>query len=143
MPPVAGGGEMIDKVELQYSTYAQSPSRFEAGTPPIAEAVGLGAACEYLLNIGMDKIYKHEIVLGKYLYEQLATIDDLVLYGPAPAIDPDEKPNRTGLVTFNSKSVHATDLSFFLDQEGVAVRTGHHCTQPLHAALGVFCCRCL
>jgi cysteine desulfurase / selenocysteine lyase len=81
MPPVEGGGEMIDRVELHQSTYAQSPSRFEAGTPPIAEAVGLGAACEYLSKIGMRQVYEHEVALGKYLYEQLATIDDLILYG--------------------------------------------------------------
>ena len=122
---------MIDKVELQSSTYALPPSRFEPGTPPIAEAVGLGAACQYLTTIGMDKIYEHEKALGKYLYEQLESVGGLQLYGPHPS-----KATRTGLVAFNCPTVHATDLSFFLDQEGVAVRTGHHCTQPLHAALG-------
>lgn len=128
MPPVVGGGEMIDRVELTHSTYALPPSRFEAGTPAIAEAVGLGAACRYITRIGIDKIYEHEKALGEYLYSQLQSIPGLTLYGPAAG--------RTGLVTFNSDKVHATDLSFFLDQEGVAVRTGHHCTQPLHAALG-------
>jgi len=128
MPPVLGGGEMIDKVELTHSTYAQPPSRFEAGTPAIAEAVGLGAACRYLSRIGIEQIYEHERELGAYLYSQLETIPGLTLYGP--------KTGRTGLVAFNSDKVHATDLSFFLDQEGVAVRTGHHCTQPLHAVLG-------
>jgi len=134
MPPVMGGGEMIDKVELTTSTYAMSPSRFEAGTPAIAEAVGLGAACQYLTEIGMDKIHQHETELGEYLYAQLALVGGLTLYGP-----PNDGPSgakRTGLVSFNCDSVHATDLSFFLDQEGVAVRTGHHCTQPLHAKLG-------
>jgi len=131
MPPVQGGGEMIDKVELQESTYALPPSRFEAGTPPIAECVGLGAACEYLMKIGMDKIYNHEKKLGKYLYEQLDSLGTLQLYGPRPS----STKERTGLVAFNSATVHATDLSFFLDQEGIAVRTGHHCTQPLHKEL--------
>jgi len=130
MPPLQGGGEMIDKVELFSSTYAQPPSRFEAGTPAIAEAVGLGAACEYLLKIGMDNIHKHETILGQYLYQQLETIPGLTLYGPK------NLERRTGLTAFNCAAVHATDLSFFLDQEGVAVRTGHHCTQPLHANLG-------
>lgn len=130
MPPLQGGGEMIDKVELYSSTYAQPPSRFEAGTPAIAEAVGLGAACEYLTKIGMENIHKHETLLGQYLYQQLETIDGLTLYGPKGT------GKRTGLTAFNCASVHATDVSFFLDQEGVAVRTGHHCTQPLHAQLG-------
>lgn len=134
MPPVQGGGEMIDKVELQSSTYALPPSRFEAGTPAIAEAVGLGTACEYLLSIGLDRIHKHEVLLGRYLYDQLLTIDDLELYGPNPNV---YDIDRTGLVAFNCKTVHASDVSFFLDQEGVAVRTGHHCTQPLHAKLGL------
>lgn len=131
MPPVNGGGEMIDRVELQSSTYAMPPSRFEPGTPAIAEAVGLGAACDYLSSIGMARIAEHEAALGKYLYEQLEAVGGLTLYGPST-----RQTTRTGLVAFNCPSVHATDLSFFLDQEGVAVRTGHHCTQPLHAALG-------
>lgn len=146
MPPVQGGGEMIDRVELQSSTYAAPPSRFEAGTPAIAEAIGLGHACAYLQEIGMERVLQHEVELGEYLYAQLSTIDDLILYGPSPVEGAMGEPSgttpldlqqhRTGLVAFNSKSVHATDLSFFLDQEGVAVRTGHHCTQPLHTILG-------
>jgi cysteine desulfurase/selenocysteine lyase len=131
MPPVYGGGEMIDKVELQSSTYALPPARFEPGTPAIAEAVGLGAACEYLSRIGMNVIHEHETKLGKYLYEQLETIEGLQLYGPSSS-----SATRTGLVAFNSKDIHASDLSFFLDQEGVALRSGHHCTQPLHSKLG-------
>jgi len=133
MPPVVGGGEMIDRVELSESTYALPPSRFEAGTPAIAEAIGLGAACEYLTSIGMGRIHDHETKLGRYLYDQLSAIDSLQLYGPPPS----GHSLRTGLVAFNSRSVHATDLSFFLDQEGVAVRTGHHCAQPLHKTLGI------
>eukprot|EP01041_Mallomonas_annulata_P007351 gene7351-15004_t len=131
MPPVMGGGEMIDQVELEISTYAPPPSRFEAGTPAIADVVGLGAACDYLTSIGMDRIHAHETQLGEYLYTRLATVSGLRLYGPSP-----KQAVRTGLVAFNSVTVHASDLSFFLDQEGVAVRTGHHCAQPLHAKLG-------
>lgn len=131
MPPVTGGGEMIDEVTLSGSTYAPPPSRFEAGTPAIAEVIGLGAACEYLSNIGMQRIQEHEEVLGRYLYEQLQNIPNLRLYGPTTASN-----TRTGLVAFNSNTVHASDLSFFLDQEGIAIRTGHHCAQPLHAILG-------
>jgi cysteine desulfurase/selenocysteine lyase len=131
MPPSLGGGEMIDTVELQSSTYALPPSKFEPGTPPIAGVVGLAAACDYLTSIGLERIHQHERDLGKYLYEQLALVDDSILYGP-----PASTGRRTGLVAFNIKGAHPTDLSFFLDQEGVAVRTGHHCTQPLHRSLG-------
>ena len=131
MPPVQGGGEMIDTVTLEGSTYAMPPSRFEAGTPAIAEAIGLGAACEYLNKLGMDKIEAHERELGEYLYRELDKVPGLTLYGPHP-----DNQHRTGLVAFNCDHIHATDLSFFLDQEGVAVRTGHHCTQPLHHELG-------
>mmetsp|Transcript_31803 Transcript_31803/g.53657 ORF Transcript_31803/g.53657 Transcript_31803/m.53657 type:complete len:465 (-) Transcript_31803:58-1452(-) len=134
MPPVIGGGEMIDDVTLEGATYAMPPSRFEAGTPAIAEAVGLGAACDYLSRIGMARIHEHESKLGAYLYDQLAKIDGLTLLGPSTT---EPGAQRTGLVAFNSNTIHATDLSFFLDQEGVAVRTGHHCAQPLHKQLGI------
>ena len=153
MPPVSGGGEMIDIVELTHSTYALPPCRFEAGTPPIAEAIGLGAACEYLSMIGMQRIHEHETQLGAYLYSQLAAINSLDLYGPPPtttsSINPTTTSHKTdstttsihspraGLVAFNSKTIHAADLAFFLDQEGIAVRTGHHCAQPLHRALKI------
>ena len=153
MPPVYGGGEMIDRVELFASTYAQPPSRFEAGTPAIAEAIGLGAACEYLMNIGMKIVFYHDLLLGHYLYQELSKVDGLTLYGPKPKytlseirnrfanIHTNEKEDdyvfnadretcsglRTGLVAFNCQGIHPTDLSFFMDQEGVALRTGHHC----------------
>ena len=131
MPPVQGGGEMIDTVTLEGSSFALPPSRFEAGTPAIAEAIGLGAACVYLNSVGMETIEQHEQQLGDYLYRELEKVPGLTLYGPHP-----DQRSRTGLVAFNCDGVHATDLSFFLDQEGVAVRTGHHCTQPLHEELG-------
>lgn len=132
MPPVNGGGEMIDLVTLEKTTFAQPPSRFEAGTPAIAEAYGLGKACEYLMSIGIETIHEHEVQLGKYLYDRLQSIDGLALYGPKPS-----DTQRTGLVAFNHKTIHPTDLAFFLDQEGIAVRSGHHCTQPLHKILNI------
>jgi cysteine desulfurase / selenocysteine lyase len=128
MPPVLGGGEMIDRVTLEHSTYAKPPYRFEAGTPAIAEAIGLGAACEYLTNIGMERIQQHEQALGQYLYSQLKAVG-MQIYGPTH--------DRTGLCAFNHPSIHPSDLAAFLDQDGVALRSGHHCAQPLHALLGV------
>jgi len=124
-------------VELQRSTYAQPPMKFEAGTPAIAEVVGLGYACDYLTSIGMQRVHEHELALGRYLYERLATVEGLDLYGPPPAGSPGERTLRAGLVAFNAKGLHASDLAFFIDQEGVAIRTGHHCAQPLHKVLGV------
>lgn len=133
MPPVFGGGEMIDQVGLYESTYAAPPYRFEAGTPAIAEAVGFGAAIDYLQSIGMDRIHSHDIEMANYMYETLIKVDGITIYGPSPSVPGIQ---RTGLVSFNIDNIHPTDLSFVLDQEGVAVRTGHHCTQPLHHALG-------
>jgi len=133
MPPWQGGGEMIREVGLESSTYAPPPSRFEAGTPPITEAIGLGAAIDYLNELGMASVHEYEKSLGGYLYAKLAEIPGLTLYGPSPSTCPD----RAALVAFNHESVHPSDLATFLDQEGVAVRSGHHCTQPLHDALGV------
>ena len=140
MPPVMGGGEMIDVVQLESSTYAAPPCRFEAGTPAIAEAIGLGAACDYLSTIGMKRIHEHETKLGGYLYDRLAEIPSLSLYGPSTHTTTDtttRNSQRTGLVSFNDHTIHAADLAFFLDQEGIAVRTGHHCAQPLHRQLKI------
>ena len=135
MPPVMGGGEMIHTVELESSTYAAPPYRFEAGTPAISGCIGLGAACEYLTTIGMQRIHEHVTLLGTYLYQQLSSIPNLELYGPNCMLPP--YPTRTGLVAFNHKTIHAADLAFFLDQEGIAVRTGHHCAQPLHKKFSI------
>lgn len=132
MPPVFGGGEMVQRVELEASTYALPPSRFEAGTPPIAAAIGLAAACDYLDNIGLDHIFAHEHALGDYLYEQLASIGCLTLYGP-----PASSGRRTGLVAFNCRKHSGKQLAALLDARGFAVRAGHFCTQPLHEILGV------
>ncbi|KAL0037076.1 hypothetical protein WJX77_011603 [Trebouxia sp. C0004] len=131
MPPFQGGGEMIQDVYLDHSTYAEPPSRFEAGTPGIAEAIGLGVACDYLTDIGMENIHRYEEELGGYLYQQLSSLNKLTIYGPRP------NRGRAALCSFNVEGLHATDISTLLDQEGVAVRSGHHCTQPLHRALGI------
>lgn len=134
MPPWQGGGEMIDEVFLTHSTFAPPPGRFEAGTPAIAEAVGLGAACDFLTSVGMENVEAHVARLSNKLWHALHAVDGLELYGPPPCED---GSGRTGLVCFNSQAVHASDLNFFLDQEGLALRTGHHCTQPLHRQLGI------
>ncbi|MCL1468909.1 SufS family cysteine desulfurase [Argonema galeatum] len=129
MPPFMGGGEMIADVFLEHSTYADLPHKFEAGTPAIAEAIGLGAAVDYLSNIGMDKIHAYEAELTAYLFEQLRQIPELILYGPQPNSNGE---GRAALAAFTAGEVHPHDLSTILDQAGVAIRAGHHCTQPLH-----------
>jgi cysteine desulfurase/selenocysteine lyase len=134
MPPFLGGGEMIAEVFLDHSTYADLPHKFEAGTPAIGEAIALGAAVDYLSNIGMDKIYAYESELTVYLFEQLATIPQVRTYGPKPVVG---GKNRAALAAFTVDDIHANDLSTLLDQEGVAIRSGHHCTQPLHRYLNI------
>ncbi|MBE9212569.1 cysteine desulfurase [Plectonema cf. radiosum LEGE 06105] len=132
MPPFMGGGEMIADVFLDHSTYAELPHKFEAGTPAIGEAIALGAAVDYLNNIGMDKIYAYESELTGYLFQRLREIPELRIYGPKP----DEKGyGRAALASFTVSEVHPNDLSTLLDNEGVAIRSGHHCTQPLHRIL--------
>ncbi|MEB3210614.1 MAG: SufS family cysteine desulfurase [Leptolyngbyaceae bacterium] len=133
MPPFLGGGEMIADVFLESSTYADVPHRFEAGTPAIAEAIALGAAVDYLTNIGMEKIYDYEHELTAYLFKQLATLPEVRVYGPKPAED---GTGRAALASFTTGAVHPHDLSTILDQSAIAIRAGHHCTQPLHRYLG-------
>ncbi|WP_293173717.1 cysteine desulfurase [Oceanithermus sp.] len=130
LPPFLGGGSMIEEVTLERSTYASPPQRFEAGTPAIAEAIGLGAAAEYLMRLGMENVWAHDRALLGYALERLAKVPDLRLYGP-------EGPDRGGVIAFNLGSLHPHDLATALDERGVAVRTGHHCAQPLHRRLGV------
>lgn len=134
MPPFMGGGEMIQDVSLDSATYAELPHKFEAGTPAIAEAVVLGAAVDYLQTVGMDKIAEYEHFLTAYLYEQLSKVPQVKLYGPKPNAD---GTGRAAIATFTVEGVHPQDLSTFLDQSGIAIRSGHHCTQPLHSILGV------
>ncbi|KAL3338222.1 hypothetical protein AABB24_030392 [Solanum stoloniferum] len=134
MPPFLGGGEMIADVYLDHSTYAEPPSRFEAGTPAIGEAIGLGAAIDYLSEIGMQQVHDYEMELGNYLYDRLSSVSDIRIYGPAPS----RTVKRAALCSFNVKDVHPTDIATFLDQQhGVAIRSGHHCAQPLHRHLGI------
>ncbi|XP_015076592.1 cysteine desulfurase 1, chloroplastic [Solanum pennellii] len=134
MPPFLGGGEMIADVYLDHSTYAEPPSRFEAGTPAIGEAIGLGAAIDYLSEIGMQQIHDYEMELGNYLYDRLSSVSDVRIYGPAPS----RTVKRAALCSFNVKDIHPTDIATFLDQQhGVAIRSGHHCAQPLHRHLGI------
>lgn len=129
MPPFLGGGEMIRKVEIDRSTYAAPPMRFEAGTPNIAEAVGLGAAVEYLERIGMAAVFEHDQALARYALDRLRDLEGVTLYGP-------EGADRGGIVAFNVDGVHPHDVATALDQEGIAIRAGHHCAQPLMGALG-------
>jgi cysteine desulfurase/selenocysteine lyase len=129
MDPVEFGGEMIDFVELYDSTWKEIPWKFEGGTPIIAGAVGLAAAIDFLEQIGMDNIAAHERKLAAYALERLSAIDGVVVYGPA-----DE---RVGLVTFNLGDIHPHDVATVLDTEGIAIRAGHHCCQPLMRWLNV------
>lgn len=126
MPPFLGGGEMIDRVTLAGSTWLSSPSRFEAGTPPIAPAIGLGAAVQYLQHVGMDRIEAYEHELAQYLYQQLSQVPGIRILGPPSGV------RRAALCAFVHEKIHASDLGHFLDTNGVAVRAGHHCCQPLH-----------
>jgi cysteine desulfurase/selenocysteine lyase len=130
MEPFNLGGHMIRAVKLDETTWGDVPAKFEAGTQPIAEAVGFGAAVDYLEEIGLDAIEQHEHDLVSYALEHLSELPGLTLYGPAPE-------RRAGIVSFNVDGVHPHDVSQVLDYEGVAIRAGHHCCQPLMARLGV------
>ena len=129
MPPYQGGGEMILSVGYQKTEFKPAPHRFEAGTPDISGPIGLHAAMDYLDAIGRDKIWRHDQELANYAYEKLASLKNIRLFGP--------KTNRAGLVSFLLKDVHAHDMVTLADQGGVALRGGHHCTQPLMHKLGV------
>jgi cysteine desulfurase/selenocysteine lyase len=123
MEPIEFGGEMIDHVDLYDSTWKDLPWKFEGGTPIISGAVGLGAAIDFLESIGMDEIHRHEKQLTAYAVERLSEIDGLTIYGPLN--------ERAGLVTFNLGDVHPHDVATVLDSDGIAIRAGHHCCQPL------------
>ncbi|MEK5523898.1 cysteine desulfurase [Heyndrickxia sp. FSL W8-0423] len=125
MEPVEFGGEMIDFVDLYDSTWKELPWKFEGGTPIIAGAIGLGAAIDFLEEIGMDNILNHEHALAEYALNKLSTVDGVTIYGPKDAT------KRAGVVTFNLDDVHPHDVATVLDAEGIAVRAGHHCAQPL------------
>jgi cysteine desulfurase / selenocysteine lyase len=131
LPPFLGGGEMIETVAMQRSTFAGIPHKFEAGTPPIVEAVGLGAAVDYLTHIGMENIHRHEQALTGYALEGLGTVPGLSVLGPLDA------SVRGGAISFEIDGVHPHDVAQVLDSRGIAVRAGHHCAKPAHARFGV------
>ncbi len=124
MPPFLGGGSMIDRVSISSSTYADAPEKFEAGTPPIAEAMGLSAAIDYVQDIGMDQIRDHEQDLLAYAHQRLSAVDGVRLIGTAPG--------KSGVISFVMDCAHPHDISTIVDRAGIAIRAGHHCAQPLH-----------
>ena len=131
LPPFHGGGEMIETVTMERSTYAKAPHKYEAGTPPIVEAVGLGAAVDYLGHVGMDAIHAHEQAITAYALDGLATVPGLTVLGPL------DVTQRGGAISFEIDGVHPHDVAQVLDSRGVAVRAGHSCAKPAHARFGV------
>ncbi|HET6627554.1 MAG TPA: cysteine desulfurase [Nocardioidaceae bacterium] len=131
LPPFLGGGEMIATVKMERSTFADIPHKFEAGTPPIVEAVGLGAAIDYLTAIGMADVQAHEEAITGYALEGLSTVKGLTVLGPQTA------QNRGGALSFEIEGIHPHDVSQVLDSRGIAVRAGHHCAKPAHKRFGV------
>ena len=131
LPPFLGGGEMIETVTMGSSTYAPAPHKFEAGTPPIAQAVGLGAAIDYLSAIGMDRIAAHEHAITEYALERLLEVPDLRIIGPRTAVD------RGAAVSFTLGDIHPHDVGQVLDEQGIAVRVGHHCARPVCLRYGI------
>lgn len=128
MPPYQFGGDMVDTVSYQHTTFEEPPARFEAGTPAIVQAVGLGRALQYMSDLGMDNIEAHEVELVKYTNERLKEVKGLKVIGNAD--------NKGGVFSFNVEGIHPQDLAFILDKEGVSVRTGHHCAEPLVHRMG-------
>ena len=123
LPPYQGGGEMIDEVTFEKTTYAKLPNKFEAGTPNISGVIASGIAIDYINNIGLKKILKYENVLLKYATEKLLEIDGIKIYG--------NTDNKTSVISFNLGNIHHYDIGSLIDNEGIAVRTGHHCAQPI------------
>jgi cysteine desulfurase/selenocysteine lyase len=131
MPPMLTGGSMIEQVFMDHSTFAAPPQRFEAGVPNIAQAVGLGAACEYLTEVGLEAIHEHEVHLTGLALEGLQSLPGIRIIGPT------DLAGRGGAVSFVAEGVHSHDLGQVLDDSGVAVRVGHHCAWPLHRRFGI------
>ncbi|XHU96482.1 MAG: SufS family cysteine desulfurase [cyanobacterium endosymbiont of Rhopalodia gibba] len=129
MPPFLGGGEMIGEVFLEGFTHGKLPHKFEAGTPAVGEVIALGAAVDYLTTIGLDKIHVYEEELTTYLFKSLTAIPKIRIYGSKSNLD---GKGRAALASFNVEGIHGSDLSTLLDNEGISIRSGHHCTQPLH-----------
>ena len=130
MPPYMGGGDMIRRVTLDGSTWNELPWKFEAGTPSIAEGIGLGTAVDYLSQLGMEDIHAHEQFITNYALESLSEIPDLTLWGP-------QQGDKGGVATFTMGKAHPHDIAEILDKDGIAIRAGHHCAMPLHHKLGL------
>ena len=128
MPPFLGGGEMIRRVDYEHSSWNELPWKFEAGTPSVGDAVALGAAVQYLQSVGMDAVREHDQQLARYCMNRLGEVEGLQVYGPE---------ERGAVVAFTLGGIHPHDLASLLDEQGIAVRAGHHCAQPLHTLLGV------
>jgi cysteine desulfurase/selenocysteine lyase len=133
MPPFLGGGEMIHEVFLDHSTWADLPHKFEAGTPAIGEAIGMGAAIDYLQTLGIERIHAWEQELTRQLFQRLQAIEGVRILGPTP----EQQPHRGALAAFSVEGLHAHDISALLDSAGICIRSGHHCTQPLHRHYGL------
>ncbi|SKB02698.1 cysteine desulfurase [Aeromicrobium choanae] len=131
LPPFLGGGEMIETVSMEHTTFAAPPHRFEAGTPPIAQSVGLGAAVDYLRELGMENVAAHEQRITAYALAAMNELPGVTIVGPKEPVD------RGGAISFTIDGVHPHDVAQLLDSQGVAVRAGHHCAKPLHAHFGV------
>ena len=129
MPPYQSGGEMISEVTLEGSRWAEVPHKFEAGTPNISGVVGFGEAVQFLNDVGLDTLAVHENSLKKYALERLTAVEGLTLYGP--------REERTSVFSFTYGDIHPHDLSTILDQNGIAIRAGHHCNQPLMDHFGI------
>ena len=130
MPPFMGGGDMIRRVTVDGSTWNELPYKFEAGTPSIAEGIGLGAAVDYLNGLGMDKVHAYETYIANYALEALSEVQGLTVIGPPAS-------QRAGVAAFTLEGVHPHDIAQLLDSDGIAVRAGHHCAMPLHKKLGI------
>jgi cysteine desulfurase/selenocysteine lyase len=131
LPPYQGGGEMIDKVTWERTTFERLPFKFEAGTPDYVATHGLATAIDYLCSLDLDQVAAHETALTQYCLEQLQTIPDIHIYGPRTS------EQKDAVVSFNVGSIHHLDMGTLLDRLGIAVRTGHHCAQPLMTRLGI------
>jgi cysteine desulfurase / selenocysteine lyase len=130
MPPFLGGGSMIRRVKLDTFEAGDLPAKFEAGTPPIVPAIGLGAAIDYLQEVGLDAIHRYECALTQRAHEVLAGVAGIRIFGPAPE-------HKTGIVSFTLERIHAHDIAQLLDRHGIAIRAGHHCAMPLHKRFSV------
>jgi cysteine desulfurase/selenocysteine lyase len=131
LPPFHGGGEMIEDVRMERSTYAGPPHRFEAGTPPIAQAIGLAAAADYLTAVGMNNVAAHEQAITAYALERLQAVPGIRILGPTTVED------RGGAISFTYGTLHPHDIGQVLDSLGIAVRGGHHCAKPVHRRFGI------